>query len=133
MEVSATILINKDNKVLMAKRPEDGSACSGRWEFPGGKRKRAESLEKCAIRECMEELGVEIKIDDTYHVDRHLYTQGVIELVFFLGHIVSGEVEMRVHTDLAWYSYDELEGVAACPGDERLIQRLITERPSYRG
>lgn len=133
MEVSATILINEENKVLMAKRPEDGSACSGGWEFPGGKRRRAESLEKCAIRECMEELGVEIKIDDTYHVDRHVYTEGVIELVFFLGHIVSGEVEKRVHTELGWFSYDELESLSCCPGDERLIKRLVLERPSYRG
>lgn len=133
MEVSATILINQNNQVLMAKRQEDGSACSGRWEFPGGKRRRAESLEKCAIRECMEELGVEVKIDDTYHVDRHLYTEGVIELVFFLGHIVSGEVEMRVHTDLGWFNYDELLDLDCCPGDERLITRLVNERPIYRG
>lgn len=134
MEVSAAILINEENKVLMGKRKiDESSSCSGLWEFPGGKRKRAESLEKCAIRECMEELGVEIKIDDCYHVDRHIYTEGVVELVFFLAHITSGEVEMRVHDDLAWFDYDELKGLDLCPGDNKLIERLMNERPRYMG
>ena len=133
MEVAAAILINENNQVLMGKRQVDGSSCSGLWEFPGGKRKRAESLEKCVIRECQEELGVEIAIDKCYHVDRHIYTEGTIELVFFLAHIISGQVEKRVHDDIAWFHYEELQNLDLCPGDDTLIQRLEVERPRYQG
>ena len=120
MEVAAAIIVNEENKVLMGKRLDDGKTCS-------------ESLEKCVIRECKEELGVEVKIDECYHVDRHLYLEGPIELVFFLVHITQGEVECRVHQALQWLNYDELSSLDHCPGDEALIARLMKERPGYRG
>ena len=34
--VSAVVLVDKDGRILIAKRP-DGKAMAGLWEFPGGK------------------------------------------------------------------------------------------------
>ena len=34
--VSAVALIDKDGRILIAKRP-DGKSMAGLWEFPGGK------------------------------------------------------------------------------------------------
>lgn len=55
--VAAAALIDADNRVLLAKRPE-GKAMAGLWEFPGGKLNPGESPEKAILRELKEELGI---------------------------------------------------------------------------
>lgn len=129
MEVSAAIIINEKGEFLMGQRLTGDETCSNLWEFPGGKRQRAESLEKCAIRECQEELGVDIAIDECYHVARYNYPEGIVELVFFLAHITGGELEKRVHQELRWIAPEDLDSVPCCPGDESLIARLKIEQP----
>ncbi len=55
--VSAVALIDRDGRVLLAKRPE-GKAMAGLWEFPGGKVEAGERPEAALIRELDEELGI---------------------------------------------------------------------------
>ncbi len=56
--VSAVALIDVDNRVLLAQRPE-GKSMAGLWEFPGGKVEPGETPEVALIRELYEELGIE--------------------------------------------------------------------------
>ena len=58
--VVAAALIDVDNRVLVAQRPE-GKNLAGLWEFPGGKVDPGERPEQALIRELREELGVEVK------------------------------------------------------------------------
>lgn len=58
--VVACALVDADNRVLLAQRPE-GKAMAGLWEFPGGKLETGETPEVAIIRELQEELGVETK------------------------------------------------------------------------
>ncbi|MCB1429805.1 MAG: (deoxy)nucleoside triphosphate pyrophosphohydrolase, partial [Nitratireductor sp.] len=55
--VAACALIDADNRVLVAQRPE-GKNLAGMWEFPGGKVEPGETPEACLIRELEEELGI---------------------------------------------------------------------------
>jgi 8-oxo-dGTP diphosphatase len=55
--VSAVALIDRDGRVLLAKRPE-GKTMAGLWEFPGGKIEPGETPETALIRELDEELGI---------------------------------------------------------------------------
>jgi 8-oxo-dGTP diphosphatase len=55
--VSAVALIDADNRVLLAQRPE-GKSMAGLWEFPGGKVEVGETPEAALIRELEEELGI---------------------------------------------------------------------------
>lgn len=56
--VSAVALIDRDGRVLLAKRPE-GKSMAGLWEFPGGKVEKGESPEAALVRELDEELGIQ--------------------------------------------------------------------------
>ena len=58
--VVAAALIDADNRVLVAQRPQ-GKSLAGLWEFPGGKVDPGERPEAALIRELREELGIEVK------------------------------------------------------------------------
>lgn len=59
--VVACALIDPDNRILLAQRPE-GKSMAGLWEFPGGKVEPGEVPEQALIRELREELGIETKV-----------------------------------------------------------------------
>ncbi|MCG8625745.1 MAG: (deoxy)nucleoside triphosphate pyrophosphohydrolase [Proteobacteria bacterium] len=54
---SLAALIDRDGRVLIAKRPH-GKPYAGLWEFPGGKLETGETPEAALIRELQEELGI---------------------------------------------------------------------------
>ncbi len=58
MLVAACALVDRDGRVLLAKRPK-GRSHAGLWEFPGGKLQGEETPEAALIRELKEELGIE--------------------------------------------------------------------------
>ncbi|HAT85082.1 MAG TPA: 8-oxo-dGTP diphosphatase MutT [Rhizobiales bacterium] len=56
--VVAVALVDIDNRILIAQRPE-GKNLAGMWEFPGGKVDTGERPEQALIRELEEELGIQ--------------------------------------------------------------------------
>ena len=56
--VGVGVMIFKGGKVLLGKRK--GSHGTGEYSFPGGHLEYMESFEECAVRETMEEAGIEI-------------------------------------------------------------------------
>ena len=58
--VVAVALVDADNRILLAQRPE-GKNLAGLWEFPGGKLEVGERPEAALIRELEEELGITTK------------------------------------------------------------------------
>lgn len=57
--VAAIALIDIDGNILIAQRPE-GKSMAGLWEFPGGKVEQGEIPEAALIRECKEELAIDV-------------------------------------------------------------------------
>lgn len=57
--VVAAALVDDDNRVLIAQRPE-GKSMAGLWEFPGGKVDPGETPETALIRELKEELTIDV-------------------------------------------------------------------------
>ena len=56
---AAAVALISDNKLLMLKRRD-----SGNWTMPGGTMEFGESLKDCAVREVLEETGLNIEIRD---------------------------------------------------------------------
>ncbi|TSC68462.1 MAG: 7,8-dihydro-8-oxoguanine triphosphatase [Parcubacteria group bacterium Gr01-1014_56] len=59
VQVGVGLLVFKDGKVLMGKRIAKHGG--GRYCGPGGHLEFGESIEECAIRETLEEAGIEIQ------------------------------------------------------------------------
>jgi len=63
MEKRVRAIIIKDNKILTIKRTKPEGIF---WVFPGGGVEEGETNEEALIRECREELGVDVKIDNLF-------------------------------------------------------------------
>jgi A/G-specific adenine glycosylase len=72
-------IIKDRERYLIQKRPSDG-LLGDLWEFPGGKKKKGESLRNALQREIREELKAENKIGKFLTQVQHSYTQFQVTL-----------------------------------------------------
>jgi 8-oxo-dGTP diphosphatase len=81
--VVAIAVVEHDAKFLVGERP-DGAPLAGFAEFPGGKVDPGESPQAAAVRECVEESGLQVEIVRELLVKRHQYDHGLLKIHFFL-------------------------------------------------
>ena len=128
MKEIAAAVIRRDGRLLLCRRAErPGDSCAGLWEFPGGTREPGESLEDCLVRECREELGVQVKPLRVREQLTHIYPEITVRLTFFDAELTGGEPETRVHTALVWALPEEWDRYPVCPADRPLLERLREE------
>ena len=61
MRIRGAVVIIENNKVALIRREKEGRIY---YVFPGGKQENGETIEQCAKREALEELGVEVEIGE---------------------------------------------------------------------
>ena len=85
--VAACALIDRDGRVLLARRPE-GKTMAGLWEFPGGKLAPGETPEAALIRELKEELGIDVTASclGAFAFASHAYERFHLLMPLFLLH-----------------------------------------------
>jgi A/G-specific adenine glycosylase len=94
-------------KMFIQQRPEKGHL-GGLWEFPGGKCHAGEKPERAVVRECREELGVNVKMLAKLAEVRHAYSHfRVILHVFICNKKLGGRI--RTCQPHAWVEGDELK------------------------
>jgi len=124
--VGAAIL-DDHGRVLGAERAEP-PAMAGMWEFPGGKVEPGEDELDALIRECEEELGVEIEILERLGEDILLST-GTAVLKVWTARLTRGEPVAIEHSELRWLSAAELDDVPWLPADAPLVAALRAVLP----
>lgn len=124
--VVAAALIDADNRVLVARRPE-GKTLAGLWEFPGGKLDAGERPEQALIRELREELGIEVKEPCLAPLTfaSHAYEDFHLLMPLFVCRRWEGFVASREGQALKWLRPNQLRDVPMPPADEPLIPALI--------
>ena len=119
-------LIWEGDRFLIGQRPEH-KARGLLWEFVGGKTEPGESKEQALIRECREELDVEIQVGDVFLEVTHEYTDLTVPLTLFHASIVRGIPQKLEHQDLRWITPQEIENYAFCPADQVILDKLRRE------
>lgn len=119
-------LIWEGDRFLIGQRPEH-KARGLLWEFVGGKTEPGESKEQALIRECREELDVEIKVGDVFLEVTHEYTDLTVHLTLFHASIVRGIPQKLEHQDLRWITPQEIINYAFCPADQVILDKLRRE------
>ena len=124
--VAACALIDADNRVLLAKRPE-GKTLAGLWEFPGGKVEPEETPEETIIRELGEELGIETKIACLAPITfaSHTYDDFHLLMPLFVCRRYWGTPRPNEGQELKWVRPRDMRTYPMPPADEPLIPVLI--------
>ncbi|HPU96856.1 MAG TPA: A/G-specific adenine glycosylase [Candidatus Hydrogenedentes bacterium] len=119
----AVAVIEEDGKYLVGRRPQSG-LLGGLWEFPGGKVQPGESLEDALVRECREELGIEVQPETPLATVPHAYTHFKVTLHFIRARIISGKPAPRAHDCLRWVNLEELTGMPMPKANLKFLQTL---------
>jgi len=125
--VVGAALLDGEGRVLAAQRAAPPEL-AGRWEFPGGKVEPGESETAALVRECREELGVEVELDARLGEDLPVELGGAV-LRVWTGRIVAGTPAATEHAALRWLDPAELDEVDWLPADRPLLDAL---RPLLR-
>lgn len=80
----AVALVVADGHVLVGRRSDTASDAPGKHEFPGGKVEPGEVPESAAVRECLEEVGLAIRVRRRLDAVRAESTAGPIDVLFFV-------------------------------------------------
>ena len=75
-------LIFRDGRFMICQRPAN-TARALHWEFVGGKVEPGETKEAALIRECREELDIELSVGDVYMEVVHEYPDITVRLTLF--------------------------------------------------
>ena len=120
-------LIEANGKLLVCQRRRGGSFAL-MWEFPGGKKKSAETLEQALARELREELDVEAQIGREIYRTRHRYAEmsEPIELIFFVANVNPADIRNCVFEKIEWRTPDSLGDLNFLPADRELIAMLAS-------
>ncbi len=124
--VAACALIDADNRILIAQRPE-GKALAGLWEFPGGKVEPGERPEETLIRELMEELGITVKEACLAPLTFASYPYETFHLLMplWICRRWEGEIVAHEHQGLKWVRPGKLRDWPMPPADAPLIPALV--------
>lgn len=123
--VSAVALIDRDGRVLLAKRPA-GKRMAGLWEFPGGKIETGETPEAALIRELGEELGIDTAESCLAPLTfaSHSYDDFHLLMLVYVCRKWSGTPRPLEGGELAWVRASRLRDYDMPPADIPLIPVL---------
>ncbi len=125
VEVVAGIVSYK-GEILCVQRPKNALAyISEKYEFPGGKMEKGESMEEALHRELYEELQLRTKIQSLYLTVVHTYPDFELTMHAFLCEASSKDVVLMEHIDQQWLPLDALETLDWAAADIPIVEKLV--------
>jgi len=116
-------IVRKNNRVLVARRKET-RMLGGLWEFPGGKRKGDEPLERTVRREIREETGVAVNVGRLLCTVEHAYSHFRITLHAFECRFVSGRPRPVRSAEVRWAPLGHLSDLPFPSATRKVIRML---------
>lgn len=108
MDVIAGCLVVKDNRFLLIK---EGIEDAGKWSIPAGSADNFERVTDAAIRETLEETGLNVKLIGVLPIGERIINDKTFISVRFIAEVVSGEIHVDGEEiiDAKWFSLEEFE------------------------
>ena len=129
-------LIEKDGKVLIAKRITGNEEVIGKWEFPGGKVEENETEEQAIEREIKEEFELNIKEEFELNIKAEkflinnecIYPNKSIDLRLYLCKYVKGKFKLHDHSEYKWVEVNKLLDYDLALADVPLAKYVIAKQ-----
>jgi len=122
IEVVAALIWDND-RFMICQRPAH-KARGFLWEFVGGKVEPGETKVQALIRECQEELAVNLYVGDIFMDVTHEYPDLTVHLTLFNATIAEGEPVMLEHNDIRWITPSEIPNYDFCPADVEILKEI---------
>ncbi len=121
-KVGAGVLAERDGEVVLVKRAV--APAKGDWCLPAGFVEYGERPLDAAVRECLEETGLQIEVTGLLGVERYTNDpRGPGVVIFYRARVVSGELHPADDADeVCLFGPDELPDNIAFPSNRRLLQ-----------
>ena len=117
-------LIWQNGKFMICQRPAH-KARGLLYEFVGGKVEPGETKQAALIRECREELAVEVTVGEVFMEVIHEYPDLTVRLTLFHAAIAEGVPQKLEHNDIRWITPAEIPHYDFCPADEEILKKII--------
>jgi len=118
--------VRRDDRFLVRQRPE-GAPLAGLWEFPGGKCEPGEPPAEAVRRECLEELGVEVRVGPLRLTRLFDYPHARLELWYFDCALLEPGAVPAASTGFRWVAAAEFPGLAFPEANRPVIEDLVRE------
>ncbi len=130
MQVAAAVIV-AGGRVLVQTRPS-GAHYEGYWEFPGGKTEAGESPADCAVRECSEELGVEVRAERELRIVRWSYPARTVDVTFVECRLADATCTPRPLDGqrIRWADARDLETLRFLPANAEVLADLVARLSS---
>lgn len=122
VEVVAALIWDK-KKFMICQRPPQ-KARGLLWEFVGGKVEAGETKKEALMRECQEELAIELLVGDVFMTVVHEYPDIKVRLTLFNAKIKKGVPQKLEHNDIKWITKEEIPQYDFCPADVEILKRI---------
>ena len=119
-------LIWDGDRFMICQRPAH-KARGLLWEFVGGKVEPGETQEAALIRECREELAIDLDVGEVYMEVDHVYPDITIRLVLFHASIAQGQPQKLEHNDIQWILPSQIPDYDFCPADTDILKKLMED------
>lgn len=124
--VRVALAIVEHRERWLVNRRLAADSLHGLWEFPGGKIRIDETAEEAAVRECLEEVAIEVEPCGTLRVRIHVGSTAPVWLYPVRCRLVSGTAKPAEDKigPVRWVDLDELRSLAMPPANRAIIAEL---------
>jgi len=120
-------LIENGDRFLICQRPVN-KARGLLWEFAGGKIETGETPQQALLRECREELGIEVTVCEQFAEVIHAYPDLTVQLTVFRARMKQGEPQRLEHEEIRWITAEEIDAFDFCPADDEILNHIKEEK-----
>ena len=118
----AIAVVEHLGRLLIGRRASD-APLAGLWEFPGGKVEPGETPQQAAVRECLEETGLDVEVGEPYPAVTHDYEHDRVRLLFFACRPL--DPEQSPTPPFRWVPAAELGQYAFPEANAALVEYLV--------
>ncbi|PID80682.1 hypothetical protein CSB20_06235 [bacterium DOLZORAL124_64_63] len=126
---AAAIIFQGDRICLVQRKfaPKEGQ-----WTLPTGFMEWNETVRQTAVRECLEETGLEVRITGLYAAESGILPPDIpVQVTFFRAQVMGGRAQAGDDAAaVGFFALDDLPGPIAFASHRKVLDQLARERES---
>ncbi len=124
IEVVAAIVVDEGFILCTQRGKNNLNYLSKKFEFPGGKLEKKETLQQALTREIREELNMAITIERFFMTIEHSYPDFEIIMHSFICNVTSRDLLLTEHLQAIWLKAEELDTLDWAAADIPIVEQI---------